>query len=153
MPKIENVGIKEIIAGHHFDCGDNAMLIQIMDTGTFSFPKPKHNFKEFHRFEFMDIGDDAGDMQEAGCSEYQAVQLVNLLKHALANDMNVVVHCHAGICRSGAVVEVATMMGFEDTERRRIPNTRVKRLMMKELGLTYDSTNDIYAQIERKLNE
>jgi L-serine deaminase len=53
--------------------------------------------------------------------------------------MNVVVHCHAGICRSGAVTEVATMMGFTATERLRIPNMLVKHKMMKVLGLTYDS--------------
>jgi len=53
--------------------------------------------------------------------------------------MNVVVHCHAGICRSGAVTEVATMMGFTATDRFRQPNLRVKHKMMKVLGLTYDA--------------
>ena len=53
---------------------------------------------------------------------------------------NVLVHCHAGICRSGAVVEVGSMIGFTPTERYRQPNLRVKRKMMKELGLTYDET-------------
>jgi len=65
--------------------------------------------------------------------------LVDLLQYALDNSMNVVVHCHAGICRSGAVTEVATMMGFTATERLRIPNLLVKHKMMKVLGLTYDS--------------
>ena len=54
------------------------------------------------------------------------------------NAMNVVVHCHAGICRSGAVVEVATMMGFTATDRYRQPNLRVKSKMMKVLGHTYE---------------
>lgn len=48
-------------------------------------------------------------------------------------------------------VEVGEMMGFTPTERYRLPNTRVKRLMMHELGLTYDSTNDIYSEIEKRL--
>jgi protein-tyrosine phosphatase len=51
--------------------------------------------------------------------------------------MNVVVHCHAGICRSGAVVEVASMMGFTPADRLRIPNMRVKHKMMQVLGWTY----------------
>jgi hypothetical protein len=54
-------------------------------------------------------------------------------------NMNVLVHCHAGICRSGAVVEVGTMLGFTATERFRMPNLRVKHKMMKVLGLTYDA--------------
>jgi hypothetical protein len=52
--------------------------------------------------------------------------------------MNVVVHCFAGICRSGAVCEVGVMMGFNDTERFRSPNLLVKHRMMKHLGWTYD---------------
>jgi predicted protein tyrosine phosphatase len=69
----------------------------------------------------------------------QAAELVRLLHHALDNSMNVLVHCHAGICRSGAVVEVGSMMGFTPTERFRMPNLRVKHRMMRVLGLTYDS--------------
>ena len=59
--------------------------------------------------------------------------------------MNVVVHCTAGICRSGAVVEVATMMGFADCDNFRQPNLRVKHKMMKVLGLTYDE-NESYPE-------
>jgi predicted protein tyrosine phosphatase len=52
--------------------------------------------------------------------------------------MNVVVHCMAGICRSGAVVEVGVMMGFNDCEKYRQPNLRVKHKLMKQLGWTYN---------------
>jgi hypothetical protein len=52
--------------------------------------------------------------------------------------MNVVVHCFAGICRSGAVAEVGVMMGFDDVGRTRIPNLLVKHRMMRALGWTYD---------------
>jgi len=60
------------------------------------------------------------------------------LQHAKDNRMNVVVHCFAGICRSGAVCEVGVMMGFEDTGRFRSPNLLVKHRMMRALGWTYD---------------
>jgi hypothetical protein len=53
--------------------------------------------------------------------------------------MNVVVHCFAGICRSGAVCEVGVMMGFNDTGRFRAPNLLVKHRMMRALGWTYDA--------------
>ena len=52
--------------------------------------------------------------------------------------MNVVVHCHAGVCRSGAVCEIGVMMGFDDCEVFRSPNLLVKHKMMKVLGWTYD---------------
>jgi hypothetical protein len=71
-------------------------------------------------------------------SDADAERLVRLLQRALENKMNVVVHCFAGICRSGAVCEVGVMMGFQDTGRFRSPNLLVKHKMMKVLGWTYD---------------
>jgi hypothetical protein len=53
--------------------------------------------------------------------------------------MNVIVHCVAGVCRSGAVCEVGVMLGFDDTEAFRSPNLLVKHRMMKCLGWTYDA--------------
>ena len=72
------------------------------------------------------------------CSHEQAAELVRLLQHASANRMNVIVHCVAGVCRSGAVCEVGVMLGFDDTEAFRSPNLLVKHRMMKALGWTYD---------------
>ena len=139
MPWIENVAATDISTRFHHDAGDNSMLIQIMDTGTSWWPNPVHNFKETHRFEFLDVErDDVVADEEMKISDIQAAELVRLLKHALANRMNVVVHCFAGICRSGAVCEIGVMMGFDDTERFRQPNLLVKHKMMKELGWTYD---------------
>ena len=72
------------------------------------------------------------------CSQEQANELVRLLQHALENRMNVVVHCHMGVCRSGAVAELGVMMGFDDVGRWRSPNLLVKHRMMSALGWTYD---------------
>jgi hypothetical protein len=133
MPWIQNVGISDIKRANHFEAGDNSMLIQICDPA-YEFPTPMKQFKEVHQFEFLDIEED----HEFACTPEQAVELVQLLQHALTNRMNVVVHCHAGVCRSGAVCEVGVMLGFNDTEVFRSPNLLVKHLMMKELGWTYD---------------
>ena len=139
-PWIENISWDDCKHGWHYDAGDNSMLIQIADPATF-FPKAKHVFKETHQFEFLDADD--SDIKTYGeeplISDTQAETIVKLLEHALDKHMNIVVHCHAGICRSGAVVEVATIMGFRDTGRLRIPNIRVKNKMLKYLGLTYDA--------------
>jgi predicted protein tyrosine phosphatase len=135
---IENVSKQDVALGWHMDAGPNAMLIRIQDPATF-FGKiaRAEMFKEIHEFEFLDAEDEDGFEDECKIQDEQAAELVRLLKHAQENHMNVVVHCHAGICRSGAVVEVASMMGFTPADRLRIPNMRVKHKMMKVLGWTY----------------
>lgn len=134
---IENVSWDDVKNGWHSDMGVNAMLIQIADPATF-FPTPKKQFKEVHQFEFLDAEDKDQIDDDFKISDEQAFQLVSLLAYALENSMNVLVHCHAGICRSGAVVEVGSMMGFTPTDRYRQPNLRVKHKMMKALGWTYE---------------
>lgn len=136
---IENVSMSDIHLGHHSDLGDNTMLIRIQDPAT-EFMPTKYNFKEVHCFEFLDAEDSDGFDEDFKISDAQAEQLVALLFKAIDQNMNVMVHCHAGICRSGAVVEVGEMLGFTPTERFRSPNIRVKHRMMKALGLTYDSS-------------
>lgn len=138
MPWIENCAADDMPQAHHHNAGPNSMLIQISDPASW-VPKPLHQFKEHHHFEFLDIEDeDHADDPEMFISETQAKELVRLLRHAYTNHMNVVVHCYAGVCRSGAVVEVGTHMGFDAVEKFRSPNTRVMRLMMAELGLPYE---------------
>lgn len=147
MPWIQNVSISDIKSARHFEAGENSMLIQICDPA-YEFPTPMKQFKEVHQFEFLDVEADGltnngegvwTDVSEFACTQAQADRLVELLQHALDKRMNVVVHCHAGVCRSGAVCEVGIMMGFNDTEVFRSPNLLVKHLMMKALGWTYDS--------------
>ena len=137
MPWIQNVALANIPKRHHIDAGENSMLIQIVDPAM-EFPTPKHQFKEVHQFEFLDLEQDDKWGEEFKVTDEQAAQLVALLQHALDNHMDVVVHCVAGVCRSGAVAEVGVMMGFRDAEAFRSPNLLVKHKMMKVLGLTYD---------------
>lgn len=138
MPWIQNVSMDAVKKGSHIAPGENAMLIQITDPD-FGFPEPKYQFKEVHQFEFLDIEEKDFALEESmRCSQEQANELVRLLQHAMDNRMNVIVHCHAGICRSGAVCEVGVMMGFDDAESFRSPNLLVKHRMMKSLGWTYD---------------
>lgn len=133
MPWIENIALVDIPKGFHHNAGENSMLIQITDHDM-AFPVPKHQFKETHQFTFLDVEDEG----EFAVTDQQAAELVRLLQHAFENRMNVVVHCHAGICRSGAVCEVGVMMGFADCERFRSPNLLVKHKMMRVLGWTYN---------------
>jgi predicted protein tyrosine phosphatase len=146
MPWIQNVSLSDVKKGHHVAVKENSMLIQIVDPAM-EFPTPAQKFKEVHQFEFLDIEEDGmtnngdgtfTDMGEFAVTQAQADRLVELLQHALENRMDVVVHCVAGVCRSGAVCEVGVMMGFDDTEVFRSPNLLVKHKMMRKLGWTYD---------------
>ena len=152
MPWIENVAAADVPMRFHHEAGENSMLIQIMDPAPSWWPNPAHDFKETHRFEFLDAEDRDGFPDETKISDTQAQEIVDLLKHALENNMNVVVHCMAGLCRSGAVAEVGVMMGFADAERTRIPNIRVKHKMMKVLGWTYDADEKPDDEAWRRMN-
>jgi predicted protein tyrosine phosphatase len=139
MPWIQNVSLSDIKKGFHIEPGPNNMLIQIVDCGM-EFPESKYKFNSVHQFEFLDLErDDKCIEPDMKITDDQAKSLVILLKQALLNRSNVIVHCVAGVCRSGAVCEVGVMMGFDDTEAFRSPNLLVKSRMMKYLGLTYES--------------
>ena len=137
MPWIENVSLGDVPKGRHHNAGENSMLIQIVDPGM-EFPVSMHKFKETHQFQFLDLERDDDFPEELKINDEQAEKLVALLQHALDNRMNVVVHCVAGVCRSGAVCELGVMLGFNDCEVFRSPNLLVKHKMMKVLGMTYD---------------
>lgn len=138
---IENVAAADVPARNHRDAGHNSMLISIADPAGWH-PTPSYNFKEIHDFEFSDLEkNDTLDADAVKISNEDAERLVHLLQRALEAHMNVVVHCVAGICRSGAVCEIGVMMGFEDTGRFRNPNLLVKHKMMQVLGWTYDEEN------------
>ena len=138
MPWIQNTSMSDVKRGTHRNPGPNAMLIQICDPPG-DFPEPHFTFQEVHQFQFLDVERDTEVLDEAmRCSQAQADELVRLLQHAQANDMNVVVHCHAGVCRSGAVCEVGVMIGFQDTYVFRSPTLLVKHGMMRNLGMLYD---------------
>lgn len=132
---IRNVSYSAIEKGDHPNFGDNTILIQIVDPDM-DFPVPKLNFNQVRQYKFADI-EDVND--KTGISDEQAKSIVDDLTYAKENGMNVMVHCVAGLCRSGAVCEVGVMMGFQDTFATRMPNLLVKTKLMRVLGWTYDS--------------
>ena len=138
MSWIANVSLSDIIRGHHYDPGPNSMLISIVDPDM-ELPTPRYPFGEVHRFRFLDI--EEPDHPHA-ITTGDADRIAQLLRRALDKRMNVVVHCVAGVCRSGAVTEVGVMLGFDDTEGFRSPNLLVKQRLMQALGLdnTYTDT-------------
>ncbi len=136
--RIQNVSLEEIKNGQHEDAGERGVLIQITDCGG-SFPTPKVKFDKVFQFDFYDV--DVVHI-EGGPKPYHGEAIVDILKMALEERRNVVVHCHAGLCRSGAVAEVGVMIGFTDTNKLRLPNVLLKKHMMTALGWTYDVESD-----------
>ena len=138
MPFIQNVAYIDVKNGDHLPAGPEAVLIQITDH-CMEPPKAKAVFAKTFAFEFSDIeeGDDYFD--EMKITSEQAAAIAGILRQALAESRNVIVHCVAGLCRSGAVVEVGTILGFTDTNTYRQPNAYIKKMLMKEFGWTYDS--------------
>lgn len=134
-PWIQNVSMADIVKGHHNLPDNRTILIQIQDFGTWQFARPlyKDSFIDIHQFRFDDIEDDNG----TAIQNQQAEQLASILQQAFDNRHNVIVHCHAGICRSGAVAEIGVMLGFSEPDRHRIPNLLVKHKIMRVLGWTY----------------
>lgn len=135
MPFIVNVPMISVMNGSHKH-SENCVLISITDIDHRDVT-PTLLFKNIHHFKFMDVLKDSQTVHE-GITEQQATQIVDILKEALESGTDVVVHCHAGLCRSGAVVEVGVMMGFSDMHVVRQPNSFVKWRLMKVLGWTYD---------------
>lgn len=123
-PWIENISLFDVRTGNHYDPGAGSVLIQITDPGA-TAPTPAWSFHQKHHFEFLDA--DGGFPDEALISQEQSEKIAKILISARNNNQNVVVHCHAGLCRSGAVSEVAiSELGFRDVGRIRMPNVRVK---------------------------
>lgn len=138
---IENASRFDVTTGFHADAGENSMLIQISDLLS-EHPTPKMKFKEVHGFHFEDIEED----EEWAISDEQAKAIADLLRKAYNTNMNVIVHCHAGICRSGAVVECGIMIGFNPPDRLRLPNSLVKRKIMKALGIEITENTSAFSQ-------
>lgn len=99
-------------------------LISISDVDTPNV-RPVHGFGwiMFARF------NDTEDPTDPHCiSDETALQIVALIEEARKANANVWVNCHAGMCRSGAIVEVLRLLGWvvaDEFSPRRVPNLLV----------------------------
>lgn len=80
-----------------------------------------------HQFEFLDVEEDSHD----SINPDQAKELFDAIKQAEEAGRHIVVHCFAGVARSGAVVEFATtkLSFVEDESIYRGPNERVLKML------------------------
>jgi len=130
-PWIQNVSMDDIIKGLHYDPGEDSVLIQIVDPGM-SFPRPKYAFSEVYQFNFYDAEPNSPLQNKFTMSD--AREIYEILQKSFDNSRNVTVHCIAGLCRSGAVAEFGVdFIGFTDTETFKLPNTLVRKFLIKVL--------------------
>ena len=149
MPRIQNISLDSCFTGNHFRPTDSDVLIQIVDPDM-DFPDSPFIFGQVHQFKFLDI---EYPEHPAAFRKDQAAQIASVLQNALENDLNVIVHCHAGICRSGAVAEVGVILGFEDCGNYRQPNLLVKHSLLRALGMYYDDDETPTETYQGQTNE
>lgn len=141
-PWIENVSIFSAKNGLHYFEEYKTILIQIQESTTVEFVDCLYadKFVAVHQFDF----DDSETGDERCISEEQAACIADILLDAFDKKLNVVVHCHAGICRSGAVAEVGEMIGFQYAGNYKSPNLLVKKLILKYItkAVGYESEAD-----------
>ncbi len=152
MPFIENISKQDCVLGLHFDPTQvKTVCIQISDyEDDFCTPKYKNSFLAIYQFKF----DDTEDVFDLNCiTELQAKQIAEILSDCLKQGVSVIVHCHAGICRSGAVVDCAEELGFEKCDNFKLPNSLVKRKIMQALGLGITKETSSFNQPEATTKE
>ncbi|MCP4437531.1 MAG: hypothetical protein GY810_01075 [Aureispira sp.] len=134
---IQNVSFDDIKKGNH-RVSDSMMLIQIVDIDR-NYPRALMDFDITVGYKFLDLEEkDVFTCDwDPKISVDQAKGILFNLLLAKERKMDVVVHCHMGVCRSGAVAEVGVMLGFEDAENWRQPNLLVKKRLMDILGWGY----------------
>jgi len=139
MPFIENCAAADIPLGDHTNPGPRSVLIQITDPASW-VPQPRHQFAKTYHFEFLDLeAKDFALEPKMKISPAQAAAIAEILRDALASDMNVIVHCFAGVNRSGAVAQAGIALGFANVKTDfRYTNVLVKNSILAALGLPYD---------------
>ena len=135
MSWILNCSRAAVERGEHAYEANNTWLIQISDPDNYpgaKFVTPKFQFDRVLQLRFDDT---ENSDNPNSINAHEVEEISEFLKDARAQNKNVVVHCVAGICRSGAVAEVGVMMGFQDLGTHRIPNQLVKKRLRLELNI------------------
>lgn len=91
---IQNVSAIDVKEGDHLDAGERGVLIQI---GEF-MPEPKAKFEKIFQFGFMDVEPGDEYFETGRMTSKQARKMVDIMKMALDERRDVIIHCLAGRC-------------------------------------------------------
>lgn len=127
--KVQNIGRREFEQGWYKLDPRNTLLISINDP----CQEPpsaiyKNMFEGYLVCHFLDIE----EKQEFSVTEENAFNIVAIVQLAINHNLNILVHCNAGICRSGAVAELCEALGFEYVGNYKQPNLLVKKKLFEE---------------------
>lgn len=134
MPKILNVP-KGLISIGRFPDFENYILISIDEQFKFPvIPKDKIQPISYQRFTFGDL-EESSDSDDCSCLLFDLEdrdRILEIYRNCLENNIDLLVHCTAGISRSGAIIEVGLLLGFElEHPTHRIPNAYIKSSLLK----------------------
>lgn len=127
---------------------NNVILISINDIGSSTKIENTNFFKNIYTFYFEDIEDeyvysiynkeDTIPIWAKGISDHQAKKIAKILLLS-KNKHNILVHCHAGVSRSGAITEIAVDLGFKlyNFSNLRTINQTVYKKIKNQLSLKY----------------
>jgi hypothetical protein len=151
--------IVETYGAFPFPTDENDWLISIANKDAFNaYPKKKFDKVLFLNFNDVDLTTrGSGETPKAvsvlaglgAITEAQAEQIAEFIKEARDLKKNVWVNCHAGHCRSGAIVRLLIELGWEEQQYPaqpvRIPNMLVYRRVRKhfiELSQSWDEEDE-----------
>ena len=137
MPKIYNLSKAEVEKLSYRKSRPYAgyASMRILDPGAYFINTSLCGFVDEVRFEFLDATPEEcvmyGWPSEFMITDEQAEQIAAKLLEWEGRGLNIIVHCHAGLCRSGAVTLAMVERGYDDPilenedKYERIPNKYV----------------------------
>lgn len=139
VPWIKNYDMASVYNGYllakdeDVKTSNGLTLIQIFDIASTRNPPydliKSGRFDHFESFEFLDIDPGMEGFGECSITADIAKKINFALVRAKFWNTSVIVHCFAGVARSGSVVERAIEMGFEDKGIYRNPNPHVLEML------------------------
>ena len=121
----------------------------------------KWRYDKHYQTEFLDVKEEDAEWYDpdaqrvfTSCTYKQAREIAAFIKQAQKERANVFVNCHAGISRSGAVVDILTKLGWHDMsfpwQRIRHPNP----VAWNRLSICFPETiNEPYPMIDGNMWE
>lgn len=144
MPTITRCSAAEFLAGIHPAPSPEAVAIQITDPCC-AVPRAGNAYHALHHFEFADVVSIHEPTGEFAITSQQAIRIAQVLRSALAEDRDVVVHCRAGIRRSGAICKAAARYPYgNDFDYVNQPETIAEQEAVNQRVHQFVSTALIY---------